>query len=838
MPRPPAFWLASQPIDPAGPFRAMRGGGQRTEKPNRWALFRKSIEIAHSPKQASVKTTCDGKYHFYVNEARVSVGPARCSPLFQRYDEVDIAPLLRPGRNVLAVLAHVYGVDTAWHETVKGMWQPTFGDGALWVSGPEDLGLDTAAGWRGIETDAWEQDVPRANHGLDFVEVLDARKLPAGWTQPDFDDAAWPEAQILTWGGGGPEAPFGGMKIEPFTTLVRNELPPMWEGPVTPKRLLWIKQAIANPDLPLIDRLYKEQLVDGEFKIGLEDLIQGVTLRTEPGKDVMLLLDFGQILAAYPWVELEAHGGEMIELAACETLPGEWDSGGAKPDARLRRMPVLGNDAHMARYIAKPGPQRFQRFEWAALRYLQVAVRDAPHGIKIKVGATATHYPVMDEGRFECSDPFLTKLWAVGKETLRQCMHDGWIDCPSRERRQWLGDATVENLAAHAAFGPSIAPLNREFLRKVAESQRPDGLTQMFAPGDHGVNGLLIPDWTLQWILNAYDHYRYTADKSLAVELLPPILKALSWFERQRGPSGLIEETPYWTFHDWAGIGRDGISTVTNALYARALSASGALVANVEWGSVLSDGLQRRARGITARLRRRMWNRNRGVYVDCLDQRSGSKRHRASQHGNAVLLGGFGLEKRDERIVNAISARDRLRFTAAPPVVPSGEFLNEYDDIVLANTFFSHFVYEGLASAGKFDRALALMRDRFGPMLENGATTLWESFAPTASLCHGFSASPTYWLSREVLGIRPIQHGYMHAGFRPFFGDLDWAKGQVPTQYGPICVEWRKTGASTVEAEITSPREVGVLAMNRDGWSPSEKRLTPGSHKIVFERTK
>lgn len=843
MPRPHAFWIKSQPIDPAGPFRAMQGGGKRAEKPNRWAMFRKSFFAGTSRKSGTLKITCDGKYRLFINGIFARVGPARCSPLFQRFDEVDLTPFLRPGRNVVAVLVHVYGVDTAWHETVKGMWQPTFGDGALWVAGPAELGLETAEGWRGVESDAWEQDVPRANHALDFIEVLDARQLPEGWTEPGFDDASWPEAQILTWGGGGPEAPFGGMKIEPFTTLLRNDLPPMWEGPIQPKRLLWIKHTAADPALPLIDRLYKEQLIDGEFKIGLQDLIDGVMLRTEPGKDVMLLLDFGQIRAAYPWVELEARGGEMIELAACESLPGEWDAGGAKPDARLRRTPILGNDAHMARYIAKAGAQRFQRFEWAALRYLQVAVRDAPHGVRIKIGATATHYPVKDEGRFECSDPFLTKLWAVGKDTLRQCMHDGWIDCPSRERRQWLGDATVENLAAHVAFGPSIAPLNREFLRKAAESQRPDGLTQMFAPGDHGVNGLLIPDWTLQWILNAPDHFWRTNDRQLIRDLLPSILKALDWFERQRGPSGLIEETPYWTFHDWAGFGRDGISTVTNALYARALSDAAFMMSDVLGNSEFTLDMKRRSRAILGRLKEIAWDETRGVYVDTIDPATLRQRPRVSQHANAALIVADGeLFSRIDRICERISDPKRLRFTAAPPITPAGEAMNEEENVVLANTFFSHFVYEALNYGGRTDAAIRLMRERYGPMLEKGATTLWESFAPTASLCHGFSASPVFQLTENVAGLDATARLFPKLFFHPNFLDLDWVRAEIATTMGPFGVVWKRTRDDRIEAMVDLPPEAHPWVEEPKGWRTPTQSFEVSAHrqthKIVFERTK
>ena len=56
------------------------------------------------------------------------------------------------------------------------------------------------------------------------------------------------------------------------------------------------------------------------------------------------------------------------------------------------------------------------------------------------LGANLVNYPVEARGRFASSDPLLDQLWATGAYTLRQCMHDAWEDCPSREQRQWLGD--------------------------------------------------------------------------------------------------------------------------------------------------------------------------------------------------------------------------------------------------------------------------------------------------------------------------------------------------------------------------------------------------------------
>ena len=60
-----------------------------------------------------MKVTADGRYILFVNGVRVGRGPVRCNPLYQRYDEYDLAPYLHAGRNVFAVLAHVYVLHTS-----------------------------------------------------------------------------------------------------------------------------------------------------------------------------------------------------------------------------------------------------------------------------------------------------------------------------------------------------------------------------------------------------------------------------------------------------------------------------------------------------------------------------------------------------------------------------------------------------------------------------------------------------------------------------------------------------------------------------------------------------
>ena len=59
-------------------------------------------------------------------------------------------------------------------------------------------------------------------------------------------------------------------------------------------------------------------------------------------------------------------------------------------------------------------------------------------------------------------------------------------------------------------------------------------------------------------------------------------------------------------------------------------------------------------------------------------------------------------------MVAFISDPARIKFTAAPPIAPTGEPFDPAHDVVLANTFYSHFVYRALAKAGRFDAVLRL----------------------------------------------------------------------------------------------------------------------------------
>ena len=166
------------------------------------------------------------------------------------------------------------------------------------------------------------------------------------------------------------------------------------------------------------------------------------------------------------------------------------------------------------------GKQIWETGDIKGFRYLQVTFRNVSEPLKVdSISLNFTSYPVESRGSFESSSPLLNRIWNTGAYTLQMCMTDAYVDCPSREQRQWVGDAYVEAMINYAAFGDPR--LTAKLVRQTAQSQQSDGMTMMHAPGDHDVLATAIVDYSLAWILTAHEYYRYTGDKALIKEIYP-----------------------------------------------------------------------------------------------------------------------------------------------------------------------------------------------------------------------------------------------------------------------------------------------------------------------------
>lgn len=124
------------------------------------------------------------------------------------------------------------------------------------------------------------------------------------------------------------------------------------------------------------------------------------------------------------------------------------------------------------------------------------------------------------------------------------------------------------------------------------------------------------------------------------------------------------------------------------------------------------------------------------------------------------------------------------------------------DSILKITTPYMRFYeLEALCALGEHKAVTKEMKDYWGGMLREGATSFWEKYNPSdkgaehlamygrpygKSLCHAWGASPVYLLGKYYLGIQPVKPGYSEFAAEPNLGGLKWMEGVVPTPQGEI----------------------------------------------------
>ncbi len=517
---------------------------------------------------------------------------------------------------------------------------------------------------------------------------------------------------------------------------------------------------------------------------------RGTRVRTGAGRGISFLVDFGKEVTGFPRFRVRgARGGEVIDVGYGEVLHDE--KGGFLPQNtdRVGRLNPDRDDVHYAdRYVCRAGDQEYQTFDKRGFRYLQLDVRNAAEGLEIdNVSLLFSTYPVEYRGAFQSSDDRLNRIWEIGRWTCQLNMEDGYTDCPWRERAQWWGDARVEALINYYSFGDHR--LIKKCLRQQAQSLNDEGMLWGVYPTDW--DGGRLPSFTLIWVSTLWETYQYTGDRELLRELYPTARATLDRFFAPRvGPRGLLKDIPYWVFLDWAPVDDKGESGALNAYYYDALRSAAAM------GKLLGEDsaaeYERRAAAVKDAMNRHLWDSAVHAYRDSLLP-DGSLSPKITQQTNSLcVLFDIAPPAEHPRILDFIYAPE-----------------NKARVVEAGSPYFSFYQLGALFHAGRHEQALGYIRDRWGRMLDWGATTWWETWQPGASFCHGWSGGPTYNLGAEVLGVKPLKPAFAEVSVAPNWVGLGHASGVVPTPKGEVRVGWtRDARTGNVAIRVGSPEGV------------------------------
>lgn len=386
----------------------------------------------------------------------------------------------------------------------------------------------------------------------------------------------------------------------------------------------------------------------------------------------------------------------------------------------------IGGRDFSVEYKAKEGRNVFLHpLRRLAGRYLEV---EYAHPIKVSHLALREVTRPFKEKKKHFSDPLLQKIYDVSKNTLRLSVHEHYEDCPWREQSMYLLDSRNQMLLGYYAF--EGARVQRHNLLFFIEGQKENGFFPICFPTrkEHA-----IPSFSLCFPRMVRDYVEHTGDRSVLPLARPAMEKMLAAVASHIDESGLIPRLPYpfWNFYEWSeGSDNDSdlhrspedydhcYDMVLNGMYVLACREYAALY-----------GTQSRAEGMLSRIREAFLMENTGFYR----LTTGSDRSSVLSNSIAILLG-LGDKKMADLMLESK--------TLVPITLSMLTYL--YDALLQINVDYSSYIVEDI-------------KERFGKMLAEGATTFWETekgwrdFDNAGSLCHGWSAIPVYYLSRLVL---------------------------------------------------------------------------------------
>lgn len=498
----------------------------------------------------------------------------------------------------------------------------------------------------------------------------------------------------------------------------------------------------------------------------LHDNAESTTILPSPDGDVELLLDLGEQNCGYWQFDLTADAGVQVDLFGVEHI---------QPDGVIQ---FPWGNRNGLRYVTRAGRNEFTSLKRRSGRYVFLTLRQQRTPVHIRhVQLVESTYPVEYRGSFACSDARLDRIWDISARTLKLCMEDTFTDCPLYEQTHWVGDARNEALFAFGVFGAH--DLARRCIRLSAQSLERFPIVGAQTPSSWD---MLIPAWSFLWGISTWDYYRETGDAGWLRSTFPDVIRNL------RGAETLVNEQnlfsgPFWNFFDWVRLDDRHQTVLHNSLLlvgaidaaqrgAEVLGATSELVWLRQFRARLTEGINR------------LWDARRNAFPDAVRD-DGTLSPTRSQHTSilGLLYDVIPPDRQAAALTNLL----------APPE----------DMVRVGSPFAALYLYEALEKFGREDLILEAIYQHYLPMLEAGATTVWESFPtgttgggrfPTRSHCHAWSSAPCLYLNRLVLGIRPTSPGAATVEISPRLRDLTWARGATATVNGPIEVSWRRDG--------------------------------------------
>lgn len=406
-----------------------------------------------------------------------------------------------------------------------------------------------------------------------------------------------------------------------------------------------------------------------------------------------------------------------------------------------------------------------------AFRYVYVKTADNSHYDSLSMDYEYAPYDESHSGTFACSDKLLNKIWEVGAYTMDLTTREFFLDGIKRDRWTWSGDAIQSYLMNY------YLRFDTECVKRTIRQLRgKDPLTAH-------INTIM--DYTFYWFKSILDYYQYTGDLTFISEMYPKMCTLMDYVLERTNSDGLVEgKADDWIFVDWVDfpMHKRGVLAFEQILFYKALMTMHTCATLLHQ----TDPYQQLAENVIGKTRQLLWDDDRQAWEHAIEE--GEINHQITKFPNMfAILYDIVDDATKRNIVDSVMENNKIDPITTP--------------------YMRFYELEALCMMGRQTQVLQEIRNYWGGMLREGATSFWEKYIPSEqgtehlamygrpygkSLCHAWGASPVYLLGRYFLGIQPTQPGYATWEARPYLADLEWMEGRVPTPNGIIHIRMER----------------------------------------------
>ncbi len=746
--------------------------------------LRKSFNLDFVPEMAEITICGLGFYELYVNGEEITKGPL--APYISNtdhlcyYDNYNIASLLTPGENVIGVILG------------NGM-RNAYG-GFIWdfdkaeSRGPVTLALCFEADGEGKSL-AFEADESFKTHpspilydDLRMGYCYDSRLEIPDWNKPGFDDSAWDNAISG-------EAPKGIKKL-----------------------------SIAEP----IAKIREIEPVEIEKYDSLPFAYFGTAPDAEPRKETIrenvYVFDFGINTAGVTRLKINGKPGQKITIRHAEHLQGGRFSVNTicflEDDRPENWKSWYINYGQTDVFICKGGEEIFEpKFKYDGFQYAYVEGLLDEQVTGDTLVCIEMNSAISEKGSFSCSDEALNKLFENCRRSDLANFYYFPTDCPHREKNGWTADIHVS--AEHMLINLFAENSLTEWLLSVRLSQTESGTLPGIVPtGDWGY--CHRPCWDSISTYLPYYLYKYTGEKSIISDNAEMMLRYLEFAITLRDENGLIATglgdwvDPFRHYNDdKCAAPLEVMCTFTIydiAKKAAFLFEEAELYEYAKKAQEIADDMYKTIR------------------THLVDTET------MTILGNCETSQTLG-------IAYGIFTPDELPLAKKQLI----HIIHAAGDINTCGMFGLRYIFHVLSDMGEAELAYNIItskaRSCYGYWLDNGATTMWESFRPVDddavdSRNHHFLGDICSWFIQSLAGIKPNPNADDISYFEispSFIRQLDFASAHFNSKFGRVSSSWKREGGK-IFLDISIPDGVTCDVVMPKGFT-----LANGADRTHFE---